>query len=325
MPKKVLLSGASGFIGAHILSYFLEKTDWDITCIVSWRHKGDPRRISEDKNYKKNKDRVHIVTHDLQGTIPEIGHFDYILHVAAESHVDRSIKDPVPFIENNVAITLQMLEYARRHKPEVFLNFSTDEVYGSIEGKSEVDEWDTILPGNPYSASKACQEAISIAYYHTYGIPVIITNTNNIIGPNQDIEKFVPRIIKAVLADKEVTIHTNKGKLGSRFYNPVQNVSDALVYILKNLPPNMGKDRPDRYGIGGGKQLTNLEIAEAVAKALGKPLKYTLMDVSELRPGYDQHYAPIGRRLAEAGWQPIVSFEEGLQLVIDELKVPVAA
>lgn len=316
---KVLISGASGLIGSHVLAYFLERTDWDITCIASWRHKGNPLRITSNSAYKKHKDRVTILTHDLTGVIPDIGDYDFICHIASLSHVETSVRDPVNFIENNVSITLQMLEYARKHPPKAFILFSTDEIAGSVESGASIDEWATPLPRNPYASSKLCEEAIAQGYYHTYKVPVIITNTNNAIGAMQDEEKFLPKIIKAVSAGEEVTIHTNGGQLGSRFYNPVTNMADALLFILKNLPPNIGADRPDKYNIGGGKQLTNLELAQVVAKAMGKPLKYKLVDVSAVRPAYDQHYPQGGDKLVSLGWSPPVTFEEELNKIISGL------
>lgn len=321
MSKNVLLSGGSGFIGSHVLAYFLQNTDWHVTCIASWRHKGSPLRITNNEVYKKHKDRVTIITHDLTGELPDIGDYDYVCHIASLSHVDTSISDPVNFIENNVSITLQMLEYARKHMPKAFVLFSTDEVMGSVESGASVDEWETPCPRNPYASSKACQEAIAQGYYHTYKIPLIITNTNNAIGSMQDEQKFLPKIIRAVTAEEEVTIHTNGGKLGSRFYNPVTNMGDALLFILKNLPPKVGADRPDKYNIGGGKQLTNLELAQTVADALGKPLRYKLVDVSTIRPAYDQHYPQGGDKLAALGWTPPFTFEQELEKIVKGINI----
>lgn len=309
------ISGASGFIGSHVVSYLIEHTDWHITAIASWRHKGNPLRLAKHAN----NPRLSIVTHDLTGDIPEVGDYDYILNLASESHVDRSIKDPVPFIENNISSTLQLLEYARKHPCKSFIQFSTDEVYGSVESGETMDEWATLVPRNPYSASKASQEMIAMAYYHTYKIPVIITNTNNGIGAGQDPEKFVPKVIAKVLNGEEVSIHTNRGQQGSRFYNPVTNIADALLFILQNLPATPNQERPDRYNLGGGKQLTNLELAQAVADALGKSLRYQLVDVSALRPGYDQHYPDASGRLNELGWATPVTFEEELKRLVAEL------
>ncbi len=300
----VLITGASGFIGSGVLSYLLENTDWDFTCICSWRHKGNPLNIPPS-------DRVQIITLDLTGQIPYIGNFDYILHLASESHVDRSIRHPVEFIENNVSSTLQMLEFARDFPPKAFVMFSTDEVFGATEH----EEWDVLLPSNPYSASKAAQEMISIAYWSTFGVPVVITNSNNIVGPNQDKEKYLPKLIDLIGRDEQVQIHVSNGEPGKRYYNPVQNVGNALKFILENYKGS-DTDRPPRFNLPGGEELNNLELAELVADSLGKTLNYELVDVSTIRPGYDEFYARTDGALHTAGWEPIVTLREALPDII---------
>lgn len=299
---KVLITGADGFIGSNVLEYLLAKTDWEFTCLCSWRHKGNPLNI-------KPNERVTVVSHDLVGVMPDLGNFDYILHLASESHVDRSITDPVNFIENNVSITLQMLEYARKYPPKAFVHFSTDEVYGAMEHK----EWDVLLPSNPYAASKAAQEMIAIAYWKTYKVPVVITNSNNIIGKNQDPEKFVPKIAKLILAGETVTIHTANGSPGRRYWNAVENVADALMFILEQKPANYPEaDRPDKYALSGGIELDNLQMATLVSEIMGKELKYKTLDGELVRPGYDEFYAITEGELDRRGWKAPYTLRQGL-------------
>lgn len=302
---RVLITGADGFVGSHVLRYLLNKTDWQFVCVCSWRHKGNPLRIKPDP-------RVEVITHDLVGVMPDLGDFDYILHMASESHVDRSIADPVNFIENNVSITLQMLEYARRRPPKVFIQFSTDEVFGTTNHA----EQDVLMPSNPYAASKAAQEMIAIAYWRTYKVPVVITNSNNIVGPGQDEEKFIPKVVNQIRNDEEVSIHTTNGSPGIRYYNPVDNVADALHFILTtHLPGDQRGDKPPRYSLPGGQQLNNLEMAGLIATILDKPLKYRLVDAETVRPGYDQFYPAAEGKLIELGWEPPQTLEEGLQWI----------
>lgn len=313
--KKVLVSGASGFVMSNALEYMLKNTTWEFTCLCSWKHRGSPLNLQ----FAAGDPRVTIISHDLSAPIPNLGKFDFIIHAASESHVDRSIANPVNFIENNVSITLQMLEYAREYPAQVFLNFSTDEVYGASEHK----EWDVLLPANPYASSKGCQELIAQSYWRTYRIPVVLTNSNNIVGPNQDPEKFVPKLIKLIKAGKEVEIHMDKGKPGRRYYNPVQNVADALLFILNKVPqsyvrevvPYKQVDRPDRYSLPGGEELDNLEMAQLIAKILRKPLRYKAVNAENVRPGYDQFYPKTDGRLTDLGFIPPYTLKDGLKWI----------
>ena len=205
---RVLLTGVGGFIGSHVLSHILKTTDWEVVGVASWTHKGTPERIEEDENYQENKKRVTIITHDLSAPFTEqtkkrIGKVDYILNIASDSHVDRSIEEPVPFIQNNVNIALNMLELAREVKAKIFLQFSTDEVYGAAPLGHNHKEWEAILPSNPYSASKASQEAIAVSYWRTYGVPVVITNTMNVFGERQDTEKFLLCVFQTLTKGKK--------------------------------------------------------------------------------------------------------------------------
>lgn len=323
--KTILLTGAGGFVGSHVLSHILKNTEHDVVCVCSWKHRGEPTRITEDANYQQNKHRVKIFTHDLVSPITEtlaekIGKIDIILNIASESHVDRSITDPVTFIENNVKLTLNVLEYARVAKPELFLQFSTDEVYGQAPVGVNHKEWSPIIPSNPYSASKAAQEAIAISYWRTYSVPVIITNTMNVFGERQDKEKFVQLCIDRALSGEKIFIHSYPdGKTaGSRFYIHARNVADAVLFITENVKPLMYPESevPERFNIVGEKEVDNLTMAKNIAEIVGKPLNYELVNFHSSRPGHDCRYALDGSKLALAGWKPKVSFEESLQKTV---------
>lgn len=325
MNKRVLLTGAAGFFGSHLLRHLLSKTDWEFVCICSWTHKGTPERIEHAlKGYDSS--RVTIITHDLIAPLTEttkkrLGKIDYILNIASNSHVFRSIEDPAPFVMGNVALVVNMLELARELKPELFLQFSTDEVYGSAPLGVNYKEWSTIIPSNPYSASKASQEAIAISYWRTYGVPVIITNTMNLFGETQDPEKYTAQLVKKIYNGETVTVHGSEGNIGSRFYLHARNGSDAVYFIVKNLPPKMYKEGevmlPDRYNIVGDIEMDNLELAKLVATIVGKDLKYELTDFHHGRPGHDRRYALDGSKLKDAGWVAPMPFEESLKKSID--------
>lgn len=313
--KKILISGISGFVGCNFMEYVLQHTDWHITGLASWEHKGVPTNISDSKIYQENKNRVDIYTHDLTRPITpdlevKIGDIDYLVNFASESHVDRSISDPVGFIMNNVSLVVNTLEYARKHKPKVFLQFSTDEVYSDIKN----EDVNTLMPANPYAASKAAQDMIARSYWRTYGVPVVITRSNNIVGKSQSNEKFVPKIAELIKRGEEVTIHTTPDGPGKRFYNPVDNVSDALLFILKQEPALYPDAKsPVIYSLPGGTELDNLEMAQLVAKTLGKELKYKLIDANTVRSGYDGYYPKTDKHMKDLGYAPPLTLEEGLK------------
>lgn len=323
--KRVILTGASGFFGSHLLRHLLVNTDWEFICPCSWTHKGTPERIQHAMK-GMDESRVTVITHDLiapftEQTKKKFGHIDYILNIASNSHVDRAISSPGEFILGNTALAFNMLELARELKPEIFLQFSTDEVYGVAPVGVNHKEWATIIPSNPYSASKAAQEAYAISYWRTYGVPVIITNTMNLFGETQDAEKYTARLIKKIHNGEIVTVHGSEGNIGSRFYLHARNGADAVLFILKNLPPKAYKEDvinlPDRYNIVGDVEMDNLELAKLVAKILGKELKYELTDFHFGRPGHDRRYALDGTKLKELGWSAPMAFEESLQRSIN--------
>jgi len=322
---KILLTGAGGFIGSHILSHFLAHTDHEMVCICSWRHRGEPRRILEDENYQRHKARVTVVTHDLVSPLTAdvkraVGWPEVILNLAAESHVDRSITEPAIFIHNNVEVAFNVLEFAREAKPRMFLLFSTDEVYGQApQGVNHV-EWSPIIPSNPYSASKAAQEAIAISYWRTYAVPLVITNTMNVFSVRQGWEKFIPKCVRGILAGEEIPIHGYPdGKTpGSRFYISADNVASAILHIVKTVRPPLypEADRPERLNVVGEREVDNVTLAQSIADILGRPLRYRLEDFSLGRPGHDCRYALDGTKLALRGWVPRVSFEESLRQTV---------
>ena len=311
-----------------MLDHLLVNTDWTVLCPVSFRHKGVPERISDSRHYQEHQARVTVFHHDLGGPfsplqLQELGQVDIIFNFAAQSHVDRSIEDPVPFIRNNVDSVLNMLEFARGQKHlQAFFQVSTDEVYGPAPSGYAHKEWDSIIPSNPYAASKACQEAIAISYWRSYNVPVVLTETMNNIGERQDSEKFVPKIIKCILQGKSVPVHATHGAVSSRFYMHARNHADALLFIAQNTVPGRypGHTRPDRYHVVGECELDNLELAQRVAAAVGAPLVYHFEDVHSTRPGHDLRYALDGSKLAELGWHPPVSLTAAIQRTVEWTK-----
>lgn len=329
MAKRILITGIGGSIGCHFLAHFMHNTDWEVVGTDSFRHKGWTDRVKHMFiDHPDWEPRTHIFTHDLTTpfsplTIKRMGKLDYIISMASLSDVEASIVDPVPFVKNNVDIALTVLELAREAKPEIFIQISTDEVYGAVASKHDDlrVEWDAIIPSNPYSASKAAQEAIAISYWRTYGVPVIITNTMNNFGEMQQSSKFPAMIQKWITEGKKITIHGKPGEIGSRSYIHSRNFADAVLFILQNCKPHMHvpstADRPDRYNIAGDKQLDNLELAQTISSLMGVSLNYELVDSHTQRPGHDPHYGLDNTKLHSLGWTPPLTFEESMKNTIE--------
>jgi dTDP-glucose 4,6-dehydratase len=324
--KRVLLTGASGFVGSHLLRHILLNTDWEVVCPTTFTHKGltDRIRVACD-DIDGAYTRIKIIRCDLTAPISpvsanEFGKIDYLISVASESHVDRSIEYPGPFIINNVSLICSLLDWARIAQPEKIIHVSTDEVYGPAHPGHAHREWiDLHLPSNPYSASKAAQEDICFAYWRTYGMPIAITNTMNIIGETQDPEKFMPMVIKKVLNEETMSIHASpEGEIGSRFYLHARNQADALLFALTQKFPVYGEaDVPERFNIVGERELNNLQMAEIIASAVGKPLKYKLEDFHSSRPGHDLRYALDGNKLASRGWKSPIPLEDSIYKTVE--------
>lgn len=323
-------------MGSHVLRHVLSTTDWEIVGIDSFQHKGKTDRITQQLE-GQDANRVTILVHDL--TVPiskqldiKIGHIDYVLNIASESHVDRSIESPREFIHNNTELILTMLEWLKTRntneyylpfvgKVEKFVQISTDEVYGPAPKGKNHKEGEPHKPSNPYSASKAAQENICYAYWRTYGLPIIITNTMNIIGEMQDPEKYIPKAIKAINSGEELTIHGNEdgSKIGSRYYLHARNQADALVFILKRVLVNSHSNGQEinRFNIVGEVETDNLELASLIAGYVGKPLFYKVVDFHSSRPGHDLRYALDGTSLKSIGWKAPLTFEESLKTTVE--------
>jgi len=340
MSKRVLLTGHGGFVGHHCLEYFLQNTDWELLCIDSFRHKGTCRRVEEVANNPRVKTFIHDLSvpidHQLENLLfdrkivsygVEGKPIDIIINLASESAVERSLQDPVSCLRNNYEIAINMLEFARKCQGlESFIQISTDEVYGEAAPDSAHKEWDVIMPSNPYAASKAAQEALAIAYWRTYNIPVVITNIMNIIGERQDPEKFLPKIIQKIALGEEMPIYADStDNIGTRVYLHAKNVADALIFISKIKPSicsdllktNQNNIRPDRYNICGDTELNNLQMAQLVSELMGKKLKYKLVPSQSARPGYDRRYMLDGTKLRELGWTPSMGFRQSIESIVN--------
>jgi dTDP-glucose 4,6-dehydratase len=321
MKKRVLISGGAGFIGHHVIEEFLRETDYDIVSIDRLDTSGDLNRVFEvlEKNPAWKK-RVEILWHDLKAPINEvmrhkIGPVNYVLHLAAGSHVDRSIEYPMEFVMDNVIGTVNMLDYAREHLSdtlETFLYFSTDEVFGPAPEGVFYKEDDRYRSGNPYAASKAGAEELCIAYENTYKMPIIVTHTMNVFGLRQHPEKFIPMIIKRVRDQEMIHVHANSDctKAGSRHYIHASDVASAVLFLLDNGVSG------EKYNVAGPDETDNEELVKMIAEVVGKRPVYELIDFHSSRPGHDLRYALSSEKMRKLGWTPQKNLRERIQEVV---------
>ena len=331
--KNVLITGGAGFIAHHLIFYLLTNTDWNIISLDRLDYSGNLNRLDSvlSKLTAEQKSRIKIVFHDLKSEInpwikKELGDIDIILHLAAGSHVDRSIDFPMEFVLDNVVGTANILDYARyindKKGLERIIYFSTDEVFGPATKGIDYKENDRYNSTNPYSATKAGGEELAVAYENTYGLPVYITHTMNVFGERQHPEKFIPMCIKKIRDGETVTIHSDKTRKipGSRHYIHAEDVAEAIHFLLTNNienKPDFGGAKCPKFNIVGSEELNNLELAKIIATSQGKELKYKMVDFHSSRPGHDLRYSLSGEKMKKLGWTPSIKLTERIKQVVD--------
>ena len=329
--KNVLITGGAGFIAHHIIAHIIKHTDWNITTIDRLDISGNLNRLHDILNdfSVDEKKRLKIVFHDLKAEInsqisSEVGNPTIILHLAAASHVDRSIKYPMEFVNDNVVGTVNLLNFAKELKNlEKFVYFSTDEIFGNAPEGISYSEYDRYNSTNPYSASKAAAEEFCVAYENTYKMPICITHTMNVFGERQHPEKFIPMVIQKVRDNKKVIVHANenKTKAGSRHYIHAQDVADGLMFILnlKNYKHkgDFGNAKCPKFNLVGPEEIDNLTLAEIIAKSQNKKLVYELIDNHTSRPGHDLRYSLSPNLLKSLGWEPKIKLSQRIEEVVN--------
>jgi dTDP-glucose 4,6-dehydratase len=324
--KTILVTGGAGFIGSNLVHYLLEKDDITIINLDKLTYAGNTESLQDVIDNER-----HIFVHGDVGDRELLNSLlikyepSAVMHLAAESHVDRSIDGPGEFIETNVVGTFQLLEAARSFWNNLdtleqqnfrFIHISTDEVYGSLSAQGYFTEESRYQPNSPYSASKAASDHLVRAYYHTYGLPTIITNCSNNYGPRQFPEKLIPLMILNALEDKQLPIYGSGQNVRDWLY--VEDHCRALYTVLVSGRPG------EVYNIGGNNEKTNLEVVNTICCQLDeirprtdkRSHKEQIVFVKD-RPGHDLRYAIDASKIKnELVWEPLEDFNSGLRKTI---------
>jgi len=330
----VLVTGGAGFIGHHLIRRLLKHPNISVVSLDRLDFSGNLNRLHElSKEFSKDDmSRLRVVYHDLRAEIndtlaKQLGEIDYIIHMAAGSHVNRSIQNPMLFVQDNIVGTCNLLEYARKHLPKLkkFINFGTDEVFGSAREGVEYTEYSRYNSRSPYSATKAGAEELCVAYENTYGMPIYCTHTMNVFGERQLNEKFIAIVINKLLTNQEVLIHADPEtgtKSGLRHWIHAADVADATVFIMGlphkqfKLADSSGDFTCPKFNIVGPVEHSNLYVAEKIASIMKLHLKYRLVSYDNQRPGHDFRYSLSGQYMKELGWEPKYDFDTRLEQVV---------
>ena len=308
--KKILVTGGAGFIGGNFVQYMVNKyPHYDIYNLDVLTYAGDltkHREIEDMDNYHFIKADISKV--DTIYSLFEKEKFDFVVHFAAESHVDRSITDPGIFVRTNVIGTQVLLDAAKQVGITKFVHISTDEVYGELDFDSTklFTEETPLRPNSPYSASKASSDLLVRAYHETYGLPINITRCSNNYGPYHFPEKLIPLTISRVLSNQKVPMYGNGDNIRDWLH-----VYDHCLAI--DLVLHKGVEG-EVYNVGGSNERTNLDVVKTILHTLGKSEE--LIEFVPDRLGHDKRYAIDSSKLKRLGWKPIYSFEVGIAKTI---------
>lgn len=312
MKNNILITGAAGFIGANFAEYFANKyTEYNVIVVDKLTYAGNM------ENLKKVENKITFIQADIcdfekMKEIFKKYSIDGVIHFAAESHVDNSIKTPFIFTQTNVIGTHTLLETAKQIWGEgsknKFVHISTDEVYGTLGEEGYFTEKSPIQPNSPYSASKASSDLIALAYHETFKMNVSVTNCSNNYGPYQHNEKLIPHMIKLALENKKLPVYGEGLNIRDWLY--VEDHCEAIDLVFHNGKPG------ERYNIGGHNEKRNIEIIKLILEHLDK--SEDLITYVEDRKGHDYRYAIDPTKIKnELGWEPKTKFEDGIIKTID--------
>lgn len=321
--KKILITGGAGFIGSHVVRLFVTKyPHYHIYNLDKLTYAGNLENIKDIENHPNYTFlKGDIVDKDFVNKLFGTYHFDGVLHLAAESHVDRSIKNPMEFIFTNIVGTVNLLNAAKESwknnfEDKLFQHISTDEVYGSLGSDGFFTESTPYDPKSPYSASKASSDHFVRAYYNTYNLPVVLTNCSNNYGPYHFPEKLIPLCINNIKNHKPLPVYGKGDNIRDWLY--VKDHATALDVVFHNGKPG------ESYNIGGNNEWTNLELVKFLCKVMDDKLgresgtSEKLITFVQDRAGHDHRYAIDASKIKdELGWEPSLIFEEGLEKTVD--------
>ncbi len=321
--KTILITGGAGFIGSHVVRLFVNKyPDYQIVNADKLTYAGNLENLSDiDKSKNYSFEKTDIVDKKAVTDLFRKHNFDGVIHLAAESHVDRSITGPDEFIYTNIVGTVNLLNAAlelwrNNTEGKLFYHISTDEVYGSLGKEGFFTEKTAYDPRSPYSASKASSDHLIRAYYHTFGIPVVISNCSNNYGPNQFPEKLIPLIINNIKNNKPLPVYGKGENIRDWLYVEDHAIAIDLIFH-KGITG-------DTYNIGGNNEWKNIDLVRLLCKIMDTKLgrqagtSEKLITYVKDRPGHDLRYAIDSSKLQkELGWFPIPDFREGLEKTVD--------
>lgn len=304
-PARLLVTGGAGFIGSNFARRVLTVQEGvRITVLDKLTYAGNLANLA-DLEANPNLRFVHGDINDAEAVDALAAEVDAIVNFAAESHVDRSIESPDAFIQTDVHGTFVLLEAARRHRHRRYLQVSTDEVYGDVPDGSS-SETDPLRPRSPYSASKASADLLVRAYYTTYGLHTNITRASNNFGPYQYPEKLIPLFVTNALDGEPLPLYGDGLQIRDWLY--VDDHCDAILTVLARGEPG------EIYNVGGGNELTNLELTRRILRLLDRPM--SLVRSIADRPGHDRRYSVDCKRIRTLDWEPAHSFEDALAATV---------
>ena len=307
--KKILVTGGAGFIGINFIKHIKNIDSPDIVVADMFTYASNPEELVT--NMKIDTHWIDLSDKTYVERLFERHEISHVVHFAAESHVDRSIKDCQPFIQSNIIGTVNLLNEAVKNKVEKFVHISTDEVFGEVQIPGKFNEYSNIRPRNPYSASKASAEHFVEAYGNTYGLPYVIINSSNNYGPWQYPEKFIPLAVNRILNNKKVPVYGTGNQIRDWIF-----VKDAVEAIRRVL--HHGKTH-ERYCIGGENEISNIELLRMIIQKMN--VDETFIEHVADRPGHDTRYATSIMKIKKhLNWNPMYSLSDGLDETIEWIK-----